>query len=317
MATIKLKVYVSELINVMSLYDVINVQRSTTAPPTTDEVDLTKDIAASAVLIGTLEGPFALNGKDMVIKINGTEMSLTFVSPDPVAMPDVVDELNTAFAGAGLAATASDDGTGKLKLVTDDTGTQYTLEIISGTALAILGFTAGDKDNGEAAHVPLQTDTTQYEFDDGSGLASYYYRTRFYNTVDGTFSGWSDWIQGQTGAAVDAAELVVAKVLLAGLDGTALSGKKILIVNAFDQVQKDGYGIFGASVELETDGTGYAETTLVRGSLVDVIFSGTSITRRIQVPLTGTEFDLLDDSLVVGDQFEIKRPELPYAPRRS
>jgi hypothetical protein len=316
-ATVKLKIYVAELTNVMSLYDTIQVQRSTTAPPTTTPVDLTKDTAQPAVLIGTNEGPFVINGQTFQIKVNGTQVDVTFTSPDPVALPDVIQELNDAFTLATLAATASDDGTGKLKIVTDDNGTQFTLEIMGGTALVELGFTAGDKDNGEAAHVPLQAGVTDYEFDDGSGLASYYYRTRFYNTNDGTFSGWSDWILGQTGAAVDAAELIVAKVKLAGLDGVALTSRKIVITNVYDQVKKDGYGIFGPAITLETDGTGYAETTLVKGSLIDVIFAGTSIVRRILVPSTGTEFDLLDDSLVVGDQFEIKRPELPYAPRRS
>jgi hypothetical protein len=316
-ATVKLKIYVAELTNVMSLYDTIAVQRSTTAPPTTTEVDLTKDTAAPAVLVGTLEGPYLINGQTFTFKVNGTELTVTFISPSPVALPDVVDEINDALATAGLAATASDDGTGKLKLETNDNGTHFTLEIISGTALVELGFTAGDKDNGEAAHIILQAGITDYEFDDGSGLASYYYRTRFYNTVNGTFSAWSDWILGQTGAVVDASELIVGKVKLAGLDGVALVNSKVVITNVYDQVVKDDYGIFGSSITLETDGTGYAETTLVKGSLIDVIFAGTSIVRRILVPSTGTEFDLLDDSLVVGDQFEIKVPDLPYAPRRS
>ena len=317
MATVKLKIYVAELTNVMSLYDVIAVQRSTTAPPTTTPVDLTDEVAAPAELIGTQEGTFLINGQTFQIKVNGTQVDVTFTSPNPIALPDVTEELNDAFAGALVAATAFDDGTGKLKIQTDDDGTQYTLEIIGGTALSELGFTAGDKDNGEAEHITLQAGQVEYEFDDGSGLASYYYRTRFYNTADGTFSGWSDWILGQTGAAVDASELIVGKVNLAGLDGAALANRKILIVNVFEPVVKDGYGIFGSRVELETDGTGYAETMLVKGSYVDVIFAGTSIVRRILVPSTGTEFDLLDDSLVVGDQFEIKRPDLPYAPRRS
>lgn len=317
MATVKLKIYVAELVNVMSLYTSIEVQRSATAPPSTTPVDLTETSAQPAVLIGSNEGTFAINGQTFQVKVNGTQVDVTFVSPDPVALPDVIDELNAAFSTASLAATASDDGTGKLKIVTDDEGTQYTLEIIGGTSLVEVGFSAGDKDNGEAAHITLQAGQTDYEFDDGSGLASYYYRTRFFNTVDGTFSGWSDWILGQTGAAVDAAELIVGKVQLAGLDGVALANRKVVIVNAFEQVVSDGYGIFGSSLTMETDGTGYAETTLVKGSVIDVIFSGTSIVRRIQVPDTGTEFDLLDDTLVVDDQFEIKRPELPYAPRRS
>jgi hypothetical protein len=317
MSTIKLKIYVAELVNVMSLFDVIQVQRSTTAPPSPTPVDLTADSAAPAVLIGTLEGPYEINGTTFVLKVNGAEITVTFTSPNPVALPDVIDEFNTAFTNASLAATASDDGDGKLKLETDDNGTQYTLEIISGSALSDLGFTAGDKDNGEAQNILLVSGTTEYEFDDGSGLASYYYRTRFYNTSDDTFSGWSDWILGETAAAVDSAELIVGKVRLAGLDGTALASKKITIVNVFEPKVVDGYGIFGKSIDLETDGVGMAETTLVKGSLIDVIFSGTSIIRRIRVPDTGTEFDLLDDSLVIDDAFEIMRPDLPYAPRRS
>jgi len=315
-ATIKLKLFVSELANVMSLFDVIQVQRSATAPPTVTAVDLTEDTAQPAELTGTIEGPYALNGKIFTFKVNGTELSVTFTSPDPIAIPDVVDEINTALTGAGLDATAS-DSSGLLKLETDDSGTQFTLEIISGTALAVLGFTAGDKDNGEAVHTLLIADVTEYVFDDGSGEASYYYRTRFYNTANGTYSAWSDWEQGTTSAAVDSAELIVGKVQLAKLDGTAWSGAKVVIANVFEPSKADGYGIFGKSIEIETDGTGMAETTLVKGSLVDVIFAGTSIIRRIQVPDTGTEFDLLDDSLVVNDRFEIQTPDIPYAPRRT
>lgn len=317
MATIKLKIYVAELANVMTLYDVIQVQRSTTAPPADTPEDLTDDAAAVASLVGSLEGTFALNGKTLSFKVNGTQVDVTFTSPDPVALPDVVDEINAALTTATLAATASDDGSGKLQIETDDAGTQYTLEMISSTALSVLGFTAGDKANGLAAHVDLVVATESYEFDDGSGLASYYYRTRFLNTANGTFSAWSDYIQGTTSAALDAADLIVGKVKLADLDGTALAGRRITIVNVYNPTVVSGYGIFGSNIALETDGVGSAEATLVKGSTVDVIFHGTSIIRRITVPDTGTEFDLLDDSLVVGDSFQIQKPDVPYAPRRS
>jgi hypothetical protein len=316
-ATITLRIYVANPAGQLASFDVIEVQRSTTAPPTTSEVNLTELTSAPAVLVGSQEGTFAINGQNLQIKVNGTLIDVTFISPNPIAILDVIQELNSAFALESLDAVASDDGTGKLKIATNGEGTQYTLEIFGGTAAVELGFSVGDKDNGEAEHITLQASQENYEFLDGSGLASFWYRTRFLNTSNGTFSGWSDWVQGQTGAAVDAGELIVGKVKLAGLDGVALVGQKVTITNVFDQVKKDGYGIFGASIDLETDGTGYAETTLVKGSLIDVIFAGTTIVRRIEVPSTGTEFDLLDDSLSVDDQLEIKRPELPYAPRRS
>lgn len=316
MATIKIKIYVSELANVMSLYDKIGVQRSTTAPPSTTEIDLTTTTAQPARLVGLNEGPYLLNGKTLTFKVNGTQVSVTFTYADPIAVTQVVDAINTMLLAGGIPATA-DAYQGKLRLSTNSAGTQFTLEIISGSAVTVLGFTNGQKTNGTAAYIMLVSGTDQYEFDDGSGLASYYYRSRFFNTSNGTYSAWSDWIQGTTGAAVDPTQLIIAKVKVAELDGTALPGMKISISNVFQPSKADGYGIFGSSIVLETDGTGQAETTLVKGSMVDVIFCGTSIARRIQVPSTGSEFDLLDDSLVVGDEFEIQRPDLPYAPRRS
>lgn len=316
MATIKIKIFVAELANVMALYDKIEVQRSATAPPSTSEVDLTTASSQPARMVGTVEGPYLLNGKTLTFKVNGTQVSVTFTYADPIAITQVVDAVNAMLVAGGTRATA-DAYQGCLRISTQDNGTQFTLEVISGSAVGVLGFTNGQKTNGTAARIVLTVGVEQYEFDDGSGLASYYYRSRFYNSSNGTYSAWSDWIQGTTSAAVDASQLIIAQVKLAALDGTALPGKKIAISNAFQPSKADGYGIFGTTIILETDGTGRAETTLVKGSLIDVIFSGTSIARRIRVPASGSVFDLLDDSLVVGDEFQIQVPDIPYAPRRS
>jgi hypothetical protein len=316
MATIKIKIYVSELASVMALYDKIWVQRTVTAPPSTSDEDLTTSVAQPARLTGTVEGPYLLTGKTLTFKVNGTQISVVFAYADPLAITQVVEIVNNTLVAAGLRVVASAFN-GTLRISTQDAGTQFTLEMISGSAITILGFAVGQKAHGTAAYIGLVVGTTQYEFEDGAGLASYYYRSRFYNSSNGTYSAWSDWIQGTTGAAVDPAQLIVAKVKLAGLDGAALSGTKITIANTFQPNKADGYGIFGGTLVLETDGAGQAETVLVKGSMVDVIFSGTSIARRIRVPASGSEFDLLDDSLVVGDEFEIQVPDIPYAPRRS
>lgn len=317
MASINLKIFVSELENVLALYDTIQVQRTATAPPAETPVDLTALVAQPAQLTGALEGPYLINSRVFSFAVNGTQIDVTFTSPDPVALPDVIDEINAALTLAGLGALAQSDVGGNLQLVTVGAGTQFTLEIIGGSAAAILGFAVGEKANGQAAHIILESDKTDYDFSDGSGLVSYYYRSRFLNTSNGTYSAWTDWIQGTTSAAVDATLLIIGKVKLAGLDGTALYDKRIRIVNVFSPMVADGYGIFGKAVDLVTDSVGYAETALVKGSLVDVIFSGTSIIRRIQVPSVGDEFDLLDETLVVDDALEIQTLDIPYAPRRS
>jgi hypothetical protein len=314
MATIKIKVYVPEIANILVNFDHIQVQRSKLGTPYTDAEFITAPAVTAPVIVGTTEGDFgALNGKTLKVKVNGgAEQMVTFVSADPISLTNVIGEINGAITGL----TADNDGTGKLRLTGGLTGTGGTLEITGGTALAILGLTQTIT-NGLDEHIPLQTGVNDYEYDDLSGAASYWYRTRFFNETLGTFGGWSDWIQGSTGSAVAAPELIVGKVKMADLDGGALAGMKITLVSIYSPLTADGYFLAGRSKQIETDGTGQAETTLVRGMKLDVVVEGTSIIRRITVPTTGTEFDLMDETLVQDDPFQIQVPDLPSAVRRS
>jgi hypothetical protein len=314
MADIKIKIFVSEIANVLSLYDKIQVQRSEAGSPYTDAKDITAVSSTEPELVGTLEGPFAgLQGTTFKIKVDqGSEQSITFTSANPISIENVVDEIDNGITGL----TPSSDG-GKLKLVGDNAGTDGVLEITGGSSLAILGFTTGQKDNGEDPHVSLLAGVTDYEYDDRSGAASYWYRTRYYNSVSEGFSTWSDWIQGTTGGAISSSDLIVGKIKLADIDGAALVGQKVTIVNIHDPLMVGDYFVAGAAKVIETDGTGMAESTLIKGATVDVIIHGTSQIRRIAVPDTGTEFDMLDASLVLDDPFQITEPDLPSAVRRS
>jgi hypothetical protein len=315
MAVIKIKVFVPEISNVLSLFDKIEVQRSEAGSPYTDALDITAAVAQAGVLVGTEEGAFPLlQGKDLKVKVDqGSEQTVTFVSSDPISLTNVIGEI----AGAITGLTASDDGTGKLKLESNETGTDSVLEITGGSALGILGFTVGQKDNGEDPRITLLAGISDYEYDDQSGLATNWYRTRFFNSISGTFSSWSDWVQGSTGAAIDASFLIVGKIKMADVDGTALVGRDVTIVNVYNPLTVDTFFIAGRSVTITTDGTGSAQSTLVKGSIVDVILEGTSFIRRIQVPNTGTEFDLMDASLQQDDPFNIQVPDLPAAVRRT
>ena len=315
MADIKIKIFVPEIANVLSLYDKIQVQRSEAGSPYTDAKDITATASTAPELVGTLEGPFpGLQGTTFKIKVDqGAEQSITFVSANPISIGNVVDEINGGVTGL----TASDNGEGKLKLVGTNTGTDGVLEITGGTSLAILGFSTGQKDNGEDPHVSLMAGVDSYEYDDRSGAASFWYRTRYYFSVNGGYSTWSDWIQGSTGTAIGSGNLIVGKIKLADVDGSALVGALVTIVNVFDPLSADNYFVAGRSKVLETDGSGMAESTLIMGSTVDVIIHGISMIRRILVPDTGTEFDLMDASLVQDDPFQIAVPDLPAAVRRS
>lgn len=315
MAVIKIKIFVPEIANVLTLFDKIQVQRSEAGTPYSDAKSITANTVAAPTLVSTNEGPFSsLQGTNLKIVVDGgSEQEVTFTAANPISLANVIAEFNTDITGA----TASDNGEGKLQIDGNQTGTVGTIELTGGTALAILGFTTGDKDNGEDLHISLLTGVDSYEYDDQSGAASYWYRTRFYNQTSGNFSSWSDWTQGSTGSVISASLLIVGKIKLAEIDGTSLVGQDVTLVNVFNPLSADGYFLAGRSKTITTDGSGYAEITLIRGSVLDLILEGTSMIRRIQVPSTGTEFDLMDENLVQDDPFQIQVPDLPAAVRRS
>lgn len=309
----KVKIYVSEIANVLTQFDQMQVQRSKVGSPYADAELITAAAAAAAELISANEGQYIIGGQDLFIEVDfGLEQTFTFIL-SPATILDVVTEFNSNISGA----TASDDGTGKMKIESNTTGTGSKIVLPSGSALVTLGFTAGDEDAGEDANIDLVTDQTEYEYDDNDGDATYWYRTRYYNSVTGAFSSWSDWVQGDTGSAVTSANLIVGYVKLADTDGTALAEQKVVICNLFLPDKQDGYAVLGGSKEIETDATGRAELTLVKGSVIDVIITGTSIVRRVDVPTTGTEFDMLDDAYSEDDPFSIQVPDLPAAVRRT
>jgi len=309
-ATLKLEV--EDITQVMANYNVIQVSRSEEGPPDfSDALMVTADSARKPFITGTLEGPFTIQGMTLKLSVDGGgEQTVLFQGDNPIALPSVISE-----AGAILVGVTPKDSGGKLQLEGNNPGSDGTLEITGGTALAALGLTLGDEDTGEDQHITLLEGVTAYDYVDGSGSPSHYYRVRYYSTATFVYSAWSDWMQIAQ-AAVAAGNLILAVASLAEVDGDALYDRGITIKQVLPIV-KDGYAILAGVKRITSDGQGVAQTYLVRGSTVDVIFEGTSIVRRIVVPLTGTSFDLLDASLVQHDPFEIQIPDIPFAIRRS
>jgi hypothetical protein len=312
-AVIKVKIFVPELANVLSLFDKIEVQRSVLGSPFADAAFTTGPAASAAVLVGTVEGPFSgLQGQTLKLKVDeGTEQTVTFTAANPVSLANVITEFNGDIVGA-----VADEDAGKLRITSAELGTDSVLEITGGTAVLTLGFTVGQKINGLDPRIALLPGVENYTYDDQSGLATNYYRSRYFNSISDNFSSWSDWILGSTGAAIDGSLLTVGQIKLADIDGQALVGAKVTVVNVYLPVIAGGFFIAGRSKTMETDGTGQAQMTLVKGAQVDVIIEGTSVIRRILVPTTNP-FDLLDPSLQLDDPFGIKTPDLPAAVRRS
>jgi hypothetical protein len=146
MATIKIKIYVPELRSTMQLFDRIEVQRSIVGAPYSDAVSITKPVPEAATLLGTVVQPYTgLHGTQFKLRVNaGTEMTVPFISSDPISIQTVADLLNMTIPDL----VASDDGTGRLNLVTTVEGTRASLEITNGSANTALGFVTGQSDSG-------------------------------------------------------------------------------------------------------------------------------------------------------------------------
>lgn len=312
MAVIKLKVDVTDLTNVLTLFDTIRVWRS--------EVDdtgpyalTTADAAAAAEITGTGSAPFTLNGLTLKVKADsGSEQEVTFATANPVYIDSVVDEINDQTTDLTASASGS-----QLVLTSDTTGTASILEITGGTGLTELGLSV-ETVNGLDAHITLSAGQTRYEYDDQSGDADYWYKTQYYNTGSGGISSLSSAVQGSVGSVLTSASLITGQIRLANLSGQPYAEQKVVFHHVMvPPIVVETYGILGRTVEAETNSAGYAEVTLVQGAVVDVVLVDTGLVRRITVPSTGTEFDVMAAVAAADDLFQLQVPSIPAAVRRS
>jgi hypothetical protein len=314
MAVFKLEITVTNITNVLTLYDEMQVWRSE-AGESGPYTELTAAAAEAATLLAPNAGSYTLNGLTLLFEVDGgVEQTVTFVSADPISADDVADFVNDNSNGV----TAVEEG-GALRISSDEVGTDSILEITGGTSLTEFGWVVGDKDTGASARITLAPGQTTYFYDDQSGDASYFYKTRYYNSTSGAYSPFSDPLQGNVGSIVDGALLIIAQVDLANLDGTPIVDRRVSFYNVYvpTGLVVDDIGIVGRKIDVFTDAVGHAETPLIMGSVVNVSISGTSIVRKITVPSVGTEFDVMDAIAAADDVFQIQVPDIPAAVRRS
>lgn len=311
---INLSIFAGDITAVLGSFNRIRVERSTTTElgPYTE---ITAPLATPATLLAGASGNYAVVGQTIEIKVNSSApVIVTFTGTNPLTTPQVVSQINTALG----AAIASDDAN-VLRLTSNLTGTVSVVEVISGTALGTLGFTAGDRDVGEEPYITLISGQENYPFTDDDGIGGYIYRTWFFHTGTLLESPRSAPFRGEPGTQVPSLSLSLATVDLIDLRGRALPNRKISIYPVSMPLIVDIYGVdLGrAGVIIETDNAGHAETNLVRGSQVKVVFEGTTFIRTIEVPDVST-FDLLTAVGAVPDQFSTAViPNVPVAPRRT
>lgn len=307
MAVISIDIHIEDLATVLALFDRIQVWRA----PSDVELDYTEITAPTdlpAVLNGSVAGPWALNGKTLNVFLNSADpVPIHFDGTNPFNLHDVTQQINALIpALAGEAGT----GTNKLRLTSPTTGTGSSL-IVTGDAVAVLGLPTA-KGNGKAARIVVVNPTVDYLFRDYDGLATDWYKTRYYSSATLSVSSFSEARQGSPQVVLPDASLSLAKVWLADGAGRPLVNRQVIFVPQTIRQVVDGsknYGILPGPERIIvcTDCIGYAEIKLVRGQTFRVFFEGFGHEREFTVPNT-TEFDVLQAIATSPDPFTIVQP---------
>lgn len=313
MGATNLNISVSGVDQVLLNFNVIRIKRSTTGVNGTYDL-LTANTPAPAVLTAPNTGNYAVAGKTLKILVDqGSQVDILFTGLDPLTVPQVVDQINVA-----LGATIASDVANQLVLTSTVDGTGSKIELGDGSANAVFGFSDGERDIGEEAHVPLQAGTVSYTFIDKDGEGGYFYKAQFYNTSTNLESNDSAPFEGDVGTLISASNLSTAKVDLVDARGIAVEGQEISFYPYHDPVEVEGYqvALTRAPISITTNNAGHAEVTLVRGLRVKVVFEGTSLIRDITIP-DATEFNLLTEMSSAQDPFDVAEPNFPLAFRRT
>ena len=276
------------------------------------------DAAASPPTGPTL----AIVGDTLELRVNEQDdYTVTFTDPGPgvLTQAEAVSQINTALPQVVQAWIDSD---ATIVLATYEAGTGAALRVVGGDAAPKLGLPTTEPDSisfGKAAKLALVPGKERYTFVDIRGATEYFYRTRFFSTVNNTASEYSHPQLSTQFSGVDAGNLVCGQVRLSRMNGQPLSGVQVRVINRSGLHETEGWLVAGRQLQAITDDGGLASFTLIRGMQVDVAIDGTSLVRTLTVPTDPEEgvFNLLDPALGPDDYFRVKHPDIEYAYKRT
>jgi hypothetical protein len=299
---------VPDLEAVLAFYDQIQVWRAATEDGTYAEITAPQDMPA--VVVGIEEGPWALGGTSLSIRLNGADPKVvSFVGSPPFGLSRAIEQVNAVVPGL-----ASELG-GALMLSSPHVGTGASLEI-TGTAVSVLNILPTGKVNGKVHRIPLTRPTKLYRFRDFDGAASDYYKTRFYSSVSGAVSEFSPTRQAAPTFVLPEEDTSLAKIDLADGSGRPIIGRRVIFVPTSVKTVEVGGTLYGAMpgvdrISVTTDDRGHAEIALMRGMRFKVFVEGVQFQREITVP-DEEEFNLLEAMTAAPDPFNIiQAPPMP------
>lgn len=247
------------------------------------------------------------------------EINLTFTGVNPITLGAAATQIQTA--GAGLLRSFVVGG--KLVVETVQPGAAAILRVVGGTAAPLLGLPTAEPLSvtfGLDARIPLTVGISNYVFTDRNGAPAYFYKARFFNSLDRTVSSFGEPFNGQFISGVPATSMVLGFVDFVDANGKAKKNQEVLVYTRMNGTIIDGKVVVpSAPTRLLSDADGHVELTLVRGTRVTIAVAGTDLVRDIDVPTDTsiTSFNFLDPTKGSNDLFKVQVPNIDYAARRS
>lgn len=312
MGTVSLNLFVRDINDVLLSYSVMKIRRSV-AGESGSYLEMTAASPTHAQLFSISAATFNVVGKTLQLGIDhAADASVVFTGLAPLTPSQVVTQINAVIPGL-----ASESG-GVVKLQSTLYGSVSVIEVVSGSAMAAFGWTAGQKVIGLEEWIFLIHNQQDYSFIDRDGDTDYYYEAAYFNPTTLLISAWSEPFKGGTGTVVSSSNMSLGCVDMVDASGVAVAEQKITFYSQHVPLKVEGFqaAMIRRPITVETDNNGHAEVSLVRGLRLKVVFEGTSYIREITVP-DESFFDILDLMAASPDPFNPEEPFVPYAIRRT
>jgi hypothetical protein len=303
MSLIVLNISVPNVQDMLSLYDNIQVWRSTSGIDGVYE-EITNSIQTPALIDGDSAGPFLLNGTELIISLNGAPpKSVVFDEDYPLDLGSIIAKINGEIPD--IASEVPSD-TDRLRLSSPITGRSSSL-LLSGNAIIPLGLT-DELVVGLGSRIPLHPFTTHYVFRDINGGDNFFYKTRFSNISNFSSSEFSNPRQGRPGVVVPPSSLSRAYAnLVDGSGNPAVNvSVRFYLQNTHSVIDTEYKAIpgYGSRILATTNERGEVSISLLKGARYRVTFEGMAYSRDFTVP-NDDEFDLLELIGSSPDPFDI------------
>ena len=274
--------------------------------------------AAPAVPVA---GPNAvIVGLTLELEVNATNaVEVTFTGGASITYGQAATQIQAQSNGLLTAFVIGS----RLVIETTLPGAQATLRVVGGEAAPLLGLAVEEPENtafGLDARIPLVSGVTDYLFTDPHSFSTYFYKSRFFNTVNRSASSFGPAFRGVALSGLPSENLVLGGIDFVDIRGVGKANQVVIIYARLEGLIVDGKVVAPSGpTRLLSDADGHVEIQLVRGTKISVAIAGTDLVRDIDVPtdLDITSFNLLDPAFGANDLFKVQVPLIDYAVRRS